>query len=134
MNPTSDFQIGDKVLVRSGPHAGVRGSVISVAGDMADVALADRREAVALVEMLNYSAAARKAWRTRPHRGAGRRPRGDNKKQMVSLRIDSNVWRRLGNAVRAGLIRSREAAVNTWLQEKLAEIEQECGPLDDSRD
>ncbi len=41
---------------------------------------------------------------------------------MVSLRLDIGVWDELGKAVEAGMIRSREAAVNQWLREKLDEL------------
>ena len=41
---------------------------------------------------------------------------------MVSIRIDREVWERLGMAVEQGLIPSRERAVNEWLAEKAIEL------------
>ncbi|HMH09790.1 MAG TPA: hypothetical protein VK553_03720, partial [Candidatus Nitrosopolaris rasttigaisensis] len=64
-----------------------------------------------------------KAWQTRPTRGVGRPKDPDlSPKHMVSLRLEVEVWDDLGRAVEAGLIRSREAAVNQWLRKKLDEL------------
>ncbi len=41
------------------------------------------------------------------------------RKKMVSIRIDVDVWNRLGEAVELGLIPSREEAVNAWLHQHL---------------
>jgi hypothetical protein len=95
----------------------------TVDGDAATVHLAESVEVIPLAWLQNFSAAARKAWRTMPDRRAGR-PRDPSlpQKRMVSLRLEAALWEELGRAVEAGLIRSREAAVNEWLRERLDQV------------
>lgn len=69
-------------------------------------------------EITNYSLAARRAWQKMPKR-AGRPQSPSPRKKMVSMRMDVDVWDRLGEAVELGILVSREEAVNTWLREKL---------------
>jgi hypothetical protein len=78
----------------------------------------------------NYSSAARKAWKTRPFRATGR-PKDPTlePKKMVSLRLDVSLWEELGKATKLKLIRSREAAVNLWIREKLDELWQQHGTV-----
>lgn len=112
-------QIGDKVRIRSGIHAGVRGIVQAYAGDFLEIQL-DEGELLPIMpeEITNYSLAARRAWRTMPKR-AGRPQLSVPRKKMVSMRLDIDLWERLGEAVERGFIASREEAVNTWVQQQL---------------
>jgi KOW motif-containing protein len=115
-----DTRKGDKVLVLEGPQRGLRGTIEEVRQNRAVVTLGDTVITVSLTSLQNFSAAARKAWQTRPSRGVGRRKNPTlPAKRMVSIRLLEEVWDALGRAVEAGLIRSREAAVNEWLKEKL---------------
>jgi metal-responsive CopG/Arc/MetJ family transcriptional regulator len=41
---------------------------------------------------------------------------------MVSLRIDVDLWERLGEAVEQGILPSREQAINEWVREKLESL------------
>jgi hypothetical protein len=116
-------QAGDKVLVLAGENAGERGIIAEVLEELVVVSFGERTGIFASDSLKNFSAAARKAWRTHPQRGAGR-PKNPNlpEKRMVSLRIDKEIWDGLGDAAEKGLIWSREAAVNDWLREKLLDL------------
>ena len=73
---------------------------------------------VTLNDITNYSLAARRAWKAMPKR-AGRPQLFSQRKKMVSIRLDVDVWDRLGEAVEQGLVPGKEQAVNTWLREQL---------------
>ena len=121
-------QIGDKVRIRSGAHVGVRGIVQSSSGEFLEIQL-DEGALIRTVpeEITNYSLAARRAWRVMPKR-AGRPQLPVPRKKMVSMRLDIEVWERLGEAVELGLIASREDAVNTWLQQQLGTLFEQSDP------
>lgn len=113
-------QPGDKVRVRRGPYAGMRGVVRAWTANEIEIETADQQTLhVDHGAVTNYSLAARKAWKTMPKRAG--RPSQDpaRTKQMVSMRLSPDVWRRLGEAVDLGLVRSREDAVNTWVSGQL---------------
>jgi uncharacterized protein (DUF4415 family) len=118
-DPTG-VRIGDKVRVRFGPFAGQRAVVRCVEEGRLELQLETGAAAcVAPDEITNYSLAARRAWQAMPKR-AGRPPMlPGTRKRMVSIRLDEDVWRRLGRAAEFGLIPSREQAVNLWLREQL---------------
>ena len=120
MNSAYDFNKGDKVVILRGEYKGIHGVIRDIQGEKVDVALPEGNAVLSITALQNFSSAARKAWRTRPDRGTGR-PKDItlSPKRMVSLRIDVGVWDDLGKAVELGIIRSREAAVNQWLREKL---------------
>jgi uncharacterized protein (DUF4415 family) len=98
----------------------MRGVIVSEANGRLIVELqGEETVEIAPNEVTNYSLAARRAWAAMPKKAG--RPRLDTsgKKKMVSLRIDADLWERLGQAVEAGLIPNRGQAVNTWLREQL---------------
>src|SRR5713101_5562680 len=113
------FQFGDKIRIRTGPYTGVRGIIQAEKEGKLEIQL-DNNNTVLVEpgEITNYSLAARRAWQVMPKR-AGRPHLSSPRKKMVSMRIDIEVWDRLGEAVNLGLIPNREEAVNTWLQERL---------------
>jgi hypothetical protein len=113
------FQPGDKIRIRTGPYKGARGIIQSQLNGQLEIQL-DTSDIVyvELDEITNYSLAARRAWQVMPKR-AGRPQLPTPRKKMVSIRLDVDVWERLGEAVELGLINSREEAVNIWLREKL---------------
>ncbi|SRR6266849_2510241 len=115
----SGFQLGDKIRVRFGPHAGARGVIRTELDGLLEIQL-DESDIVSIPakDVTNYSLAARRAWQVMPKR-AGRPSLPVPRKKMVSIRIDVDVWNRLGEAVELGLIPSREEAVNSWLRERL---------------
>lgn len=123
MNDPGIARPGDKVSMLRGSRQGARGIIEDTTDGKATVRFSDGKEVVLLSALLNYSAAARKAWQTMPNRAVGR-PKDPSipRKKMVSLRLDSELWEQLGAAVRAGLLHSRESAINGWLREKLVEI------------
>jgi hypothetical protein len=117
---------GDKVRLKSGPHAGGRGLVTAIEGGNLLVKLEKTGQAVRVApEMVtNYSLAARKAWATEPGRRVGRR-KGTKLYDRVSvtLRVDRELWNRFRALEEAGVIADRTAAINRWFREKLAELE-----------
>jgi hypothetical protein len=125
----SGFQLGDKVRVRTGPHAGARGVIRAGLDGLLEIQL-DESDIVSIPakDVTNYSLAARRAWQVMPKR-AGRPSLPVPRKKMVSLRIDVDVWNRLGEAVDLGLISNREHAVNTWLRDRLNLLFDDNHPL-----
>ncbi len=118
MDEAIDIMKGDKVVVLRGEYQGLRGTIDDIEGNSARVGFLDSSAVLPIAQLQNFSAAARKAWQTRPYRSSGR-PKDPAlpPKRMISLRLEVGVWD--GKAVEAGMIRSREAAVNQWLREKL---------------
>jgi len=111
-------RIADKVRVKSGVGAGSRGVLSALRGNRLTVTLTDgTRVVVTVLDVTNYSAAARLAWERMPKR-AGRPPQA-RKKIRVSLRIDAAVWKDLGRLAAQGRIKSRENLVNTLLADTL---------------
>jgi hypothetical protein len=123
MNQDIDIKKGDKVLILRGDYQGQRGIIDDIQEYTVTVVLPACVTTLSIDYLQNFSSAARKAWLTRPNRSAGR-PRDPDlvPKRMVSLRLEAEVWDELGRAVEEGIIRSREAAVNQWLHEKLDEL------------
>lgn len=116
---------GDKVLVRDGDHAGQRGILLATGPDSVLIDIDGHHFQLPPVGLRNFSLAARKAWETMPSRKAGRPKNPDLPlKRVVTLRVEDELWRRLGAAAEAGLVRSREAAVNQWIKERLDELDQ----------
>src|SRR5262245_3360983 len=114
-----DHRIGDKIRIRSGPHRGQRGIVHAASGNLLNVQLDTGSNIQVTPDVItNYSRAARHAWEKMPKR-AGRPKAGEPRKRMVSLRVDRDIWERLGRAVDQGLIASREQAVNDWIRDNL---------------
>jgi hypothetical protein len=58
--------------------------------------------------------AARAGWQTRPQRNVGR-PAADRPTTSATVRIYEDTWGLLGRAAAAGLIVSRQEAINTFL-------------------
>lgn len=118
----SNFRNGDKVRIKVGEHAGQRGLIVGGTASTLTVS-APGGDTVTLeaCDITNYSAAARKAWKSMPKKSG--RPPAAIVKRRVSLRIDSDLWDRLAIAVERGTIRSREQAVNDWLRERLSGLQ-----------
>src|SRR5579863_3559689 len=115
------FHLGDKIRIRNGPFAGARGIIHAEVDGLLEILLDESESNTVTVfveDITNYSLAARRAWQIMPKR-AGRPQLAAPRKKMVSMRLDVDVWNRLGEAVELGLIHSREEAVNAWLREKL---------------
>ncbi len=120
------FKLGDKVRIKTGPHAGTRGSIHAEANVYFEI---ETREHGTIVvepnEVTNYSLAARRAWAEMPKR-AGRPPSDPaQRKKMVSMRLDVDVWQSLGRAVELGLIANREQAINAWIREHVDPLMQQ---------
>src|SRR5690349_6275752 len=115
--------LGDKVRVKQGVHAGQRGVITRLSSDLLIEVELLSKKVVQLTELqlTNYSLAARRAWQRMPKR-AGRPKATLSRKKMISLRIDRELWEQLGVAVDAGLIPSREQAVNSWVREHINDL------------
>jgi hypothetical protein len=122
MEKENDIIKGDKVIMLRGEYRGMRGTIEDLQDNMAKVSFSNHEDWVPTDLLQNFSAAARKAWQTRPDRAAGRKKNPNISKRMISLRLDADLWDELGKAVELGLIRSREAAVNQWLRERLNDL------------
>lgn len=118
--------MGDKVCLKKGDHRGKRGVIKATQGDRLAVQLdgADEIVHTATEAVTNYSLAARKAWKTEPNRGVGRR-KGTGLKDRVSvtIRLDRGVWEEFQKKEEAGIIEDRTEAINEWFREKLAELD-----------
>ncbi len=112
-------QPGDKVRIRFGPSTGARGVIRAEVDGRLEVLLDSSSIIhVASETVTNYSLAARRAWQAMPKR-AGRPQLPTPRKKMVSMRLDVDVWDRLGVAVDLGLIPNREQAVNAWIRQQV---------------
>src|SRR6266487_1765905 len=101
------FQPGDKIRVRSGTYTGARGIIRAELNGLLEIQLDDSKIiSVSAKEVTNYSHAARRAWQVMPKR-AGRPQLSTPRKKMVSMRLDVDIWNRLGEAAELGLIPSR---------------------------
>ncbi len=131
MNEEAEHMKGDKIVVLRGQYKGLRGTILGKVGSDVRVQLPDDTVMLPTSSLQNYSSAARKAWKTRPVRATGR-PKDPTLelKKMVSLRLDASLWEELGKATDLQLIRSREAAVNQWIREKLDELWQQNSNVD----
>lgn len=126
---SSGFLIGDKVRIRSGVHMGARGVILAELDGIFQVQLEQSNVVnIPTKEVTNYSLAARRAWQVMPKQ-SGRPQLSAPRKKMVSMRLDVDVWNRLGEAVELGLIPSREEAVNTWLCQHLKVLFEESSLL-----
>ena len=117
--------VGDKVRLKGGNNASVRGVVEAVQRDELLVRLDESGELIAVASQFvtNFSLAARKAWKNMPHRQVGR-PKGARHCDRVSvtLRIDRELWEKFKQDELAGLIEDRTATINAWLREMLAKL------------
>lgn len=119
-------EVGDKVRLKKGSHQGQRGVVKSVEGTKLSVLLDDSENVVTATaeDVTNFSLAARKAWKTEPNRGVGRR-KGTRLTDRVSvtIRLDRELWEEFQKKEEAGAIDDRTAVINQWFREKLAELD-----------
>ena len=115
-------EVGDKVKLKGHNSAPMRGVVEEVHGDELLVRLDESGELVAVAAELvtNFSMAARKAWKSMPHRQVGR-PKGARHCDRVSvtLRIDRELWEQFKQDELEGLIQDRTATINAWFREML---------------
>lgn len=117
-----DQQVGDKVRIKVGEYKGRRGLIATSLAEYAEVMLDDGTTvAINHKDVTNYSLAARKAWKIMPKRSG--RPRSMvTRKKQVTMRIDSEIWQILGQAVDQGLLTSREMMVNQVVKRGLIDL------------
>lgn len=112
------WKIGDKLRIRSGPLIGHRGVVCGIEPNKKiSVRLEDGSvQDLETSALTNFSAAARKAWKTMPKREVGR-PRGTktNDRVSVTLRIDRRLWERFRMQENAGVIGDRSTEIEKAL-------------------
>ena len=117
---------GDKVRLKSNGQPGARGIVERIAGDALVVRIENSAELVRVPpdDVVNFSLAARKAWKSMPDRRVGR-PKGTRicDRVSVTLRIDRVLWEQFQSDEEHGLIEDRTATINSWLREKLYALE-----------
>jgi hypothetical protein len=116
----------DKVRILFGPHVGKRGVLSSVRGrGWVTVKLADGGAVVTVKAdaIRNFSAAARKAWKTAPSRRVGR-PAGKSVQRVsVTLRIDTSLWQRFVDLECRGLVGSRSSFIEAALTGALERLD-----------
>ena len=119
-------ETGDKVRLKAKRHTGSRGIIEATQDGKLVVRLEDSGQKVLVVpeEVTNLSLAARKAWVSMPDRHVGR-PKGMRfcDRISVTLRIDRDLWEQFRSKEATGFIDDRTATINSWLREKLAELE-----------
>src|SRR5687767_314422 len=92
--PAGELRVKDKVRITGGAYAGQRGVVEVIGPETVSVRLGDSPSLISLEpsRLVNFSAAARKAWQTMPTRRVGR-PRGHTTDRIsVTLRVDRTIW------------------------------------------
>lgn len=110
---------GDKVRIRSGKFTGERGILMRSHGGKWIVSLIHGGVSllVSIKELTNYSLAARRAWRSMPHRKVGR-PTGSKVSDRISVifRVDRTLWNEFLAAEQAGLLSDRTTVINECLR------------------
>lgn len=99
----------DKLRIMAGPSRGARAVVEEVLREHLLVRLLNSNKVVPVAEdhVLNFSAAARKAWKTMPARKVGR-PRGQAVDRVsVTVRLDRTLWDRFRGLEARGAIADR---------------------------
>src|SRR5437667_10115902 len=117
--------VGDKVKLKGGSNASVRGVIEAVQRDELLVRLDESGELIAVASQFvtNFSLAARKAWKNMPHRQVGR-PKGSRHCDRVSvtLRIDRELREQFRQDESEGLIEDRTATINAWFRDMLDQL------------
>jgi hypothetical protein len=104
-----DARPRDKLRITAGPSRGERAVIEEVLPERLLVRLSDTNKVVPVAEddVLNFSAAARKAWKTMPARNVGR-PRGQTVDRVsVTVRLDRALWDRFRRLEAKGAIADR---------------------------
>jgi uncharacterized protein (DUF4415 family) len=120
-----DIRPKDKVRISIGPFAGERAVVEKVKAASLDLRLRDSSQLVTVEKdgINNFSAAARKAWKTMPERSVGR-PRGrTTNRRSVTLRLDESIWARFTVLEDQGEIPDRSSFIEQVLEERLNKLE-----------
>ena len=120
-------QPGDRVKLKDTNHFGRRGKIRGVSRTHLLVELEDANEVLQLTdsEVTNFSLAARKAWKSMPHKRVGR-PQGSRvcDRTSVTLRIDRDLWEEFRALESYMKIENRTAWINSLLREKLTELKE----------
>jgi hypothetical protein len=119
----------DKVVLLGGPYAGRRGTITLVRGRAGvTVQLGDGGPSIDVRadDIRNFSAAARKAWKTSPSRRVGR-PAGKSLNRIsVTLRIDVNLWQRFLSLESRELVNSRSGFIELALVHAIKRTEKQA--------
>jgi len=121
----ADTRRSDKLRIIAGPKDGARAIVERVHAKTLLVRLTDSNQVISVAPnaVTNFSAAARKAWKTMPDRRVGR-PRGQTINRIsVTLRIDRAIWGRFRALESAGTISDRSDFIEAVLTYKLGRLE-----------
>ncbi len=117
----------DKIRISSGQNEGERAVVerMSSRGKLlVRLTRSGKLVPIASDKVTNFSAAARKAWKTMPRRKVGR-PRGRTLNRIsVTLRIDKTIWSRFKTLESSGSISGRSEVIEMMLTEKLGQLEE----------
>jgi len=126
-SPTQQPQEADKVLLRAGPYAGKRGTVTALgAQDRVVVTLPEGMDVETRAkDIRNFSAAARKAWKTTPLRSVGRPAGRSMRRVSVTLRIDSALWERFRKLETLTVIKSRSEFLEEALSDAVHRAEEQ---------
>lgn len=118
-------RVKDKIRVNVGGAVGQRGLVEEVNGTRLRVRLGSSSKLISLEEhaITNYSAAARKAWKTMPLRSVGRPKGRTTNRRSVTLRLDADIWGRFTALEQRGAIRNRSGFIEETLDAKLGQLE-----------
>jgi ribosomal protein L24 len=117
---------GDKVRVKSGPSRGVKGIISEVRSGLCNIDPFPGGVpiAVGVQDIVNYSAAARKAWKKMPERKVGR-PKGSIRADRVSVtfRIERTLWESYLQAERKGALPERNVLIDEMVKKCLKDAE-----------
>ncbi len=104
-----DARPRDKLRITAGRSRGARAVVEEVLSEDLLVRLLDTNKVVPVAkeDVLNFSAAARKAWKTMPARKVGRPPGQTVDRVSVTVRLDRALWDRFRKLEAKGAIDDR---------------------------
>ncbi len=114
---------GDKIRVKHGQLSGERGILLRphLGSWIVSLSREDRTIEVSTEDLINYSLAARRAWRSMPDRKVGR-PAGSKVSDRISVifRVDRALWNEFLSAEQTGLVGDRTNLINEGLRNVLA--------------
>jgi hypothetical protein len=119
-----DARPHDKLRITAGPSRGARAVIEEVLPGRFLVRLLPSNKVIPVkhVDVLNFSAAARKAWKTMPARKVGR-PRGQTVDRVsVTFRLDRTLWDRFRKLEANGEIDDRSGFLETALTHAISRL------------
>lgn len=115
-----EYKIGDKVRIKNGLYHGYKGLITKIFSKQVIVNLGQIQENICFTsnDLVNFSLAARKAWRSFPKKNVGRKKKKRDElstKISVTLRFELLTWQKFRKLEKDGKIKNRTEIFNKML-------------------